>query len=293
MRVYFALVMLYLMSASAAAGTLYRCDAADGSRSYSNSVPKKGERCVVVGTFANVPAKPKAPATLPATPTATSASGSATAPAAGSVDFRAAEAGKTVAAPEAPQGARVSRGAVYRYQVDGITHYTNVRPADARRAKVLFSYIETCFACAASVLDFSHVALNLAAYRDEVASAAQEFAVDESLVRAVIHAESAFNPNAVSHKGAQGLMQLMPATAGRFGVVDPFTAGQNIRGGVAYLAWLLKRFNGDQRLAAAAYNAGEGAVERNGGVPPYAETLRYVDRVAVLAQRYQAALKGG
>jgi len=112
-------------------------------------------------------------------------------------------------------------------------------------------------------------------------------------VRAVIHAESAFNPNAVSHKGAQGLMQLMPETASRFGVADPFMADQNIRGGVAYLAWLLKRFDGDQRLVSAAYNAGEGAVERNGGVPPYQETLRYVDRVALLAQRYRGALAGG
>jgi soluble lytic murein transglycosylase-like protein len=280
MRGYFALVMLCLMSAPAAAGTLYRCEAADGSRSYSNAnrAADKGERCIAIGVFADAPAKATAPAPPPKAP---------------SVDFRAAPAGQTPAAPVSQHGARVSRGAVYRYEVDGITHYTNVRPADARRAKVLFSYIETCYACAASAVDFARVALNLGAYRDEVASAAREFAVDESLVRAVIHAESAFNPNAVSHKGAQGLMQLMPATAGRFGVADPFTAGQNIRGGVAYLAWLLKRFKGDQRLAAAAYNAGEGAVDRNGGVPPYAETQRYVDRVAVLAQRYQVALKGG
>lgn len=277
MRGYYAFVMLILMSAPAAAGALYRCDGADGSRSYSNRTPAKGENCTLVSSFAN------APAPVPArTNTDTPA-----------VEFRSAPSGATLPAASGAKGARVTRGAVYRYETDGITHYTNVRPSDARKAKVLFAYIETCFACAASELDFSRVALNTSAFRSEVAAAVQEYAVDEALVRAVIHAESAFNPNAVSHKGAQGLMQLMPATASRFGVEDPFTADQNIRGGVAYLAWLLKRFDGDQRLATAAYNAGEGAVERNGGVPPYQETLRYVDRVAVLAQRYRGALAGG
>lgn len=279
MRGYCAFVMLMLMSvpALAAAGTLYRCDGADGSRSYSNHTPARGENCIEVGSFANTsaPPSPRAGDDRPA------------------VEFRSAPAGQVLPASSAGSGTRVTRGAVYRYETDGITHYTNVKPADARKAKVLFSYIETCFACAASDLDFSTVALNTSAYRNEVAAAVKEYAVDEALVRAVIHAESAFNPNAVSHKGAQGLMQLMPDTASRFGVVDPFMADQNIRGGVAYLAWLLKRFNGDQRLATAAYNAGEGAVERDDGVPPYQETRRYVDRVAVLTKRYRGALAGG
>ena len=103
----------------------------------------------------------------------------------------------------------------------------------------------------------------------------------------VRHAESAFNPTALSHAGAQGLMQLMPATARRFGVTDSYDASQNIRGGVQYLAWLLKRFNGNLTLAAAGYNAGEGAVDRHKGVPPYSETQRYVQRVGVLAERYR------
>src|SRR3546814_1904382 len=86
--------------------------------------------------------------------------------------------------------------------------------------------------------------LNTSAYDREIASAAKQYGVDEAVVRAIIHAESAFNPRAVSRVGAQGLMQLMPATAERFGVADAFDAAQNIRGGVKYLAWLLKRFDG-------------------------------------------------
>ena len=107
-------------------------------------------------------------------------------------------------------------------------------------------------------------------------------------MRAIIHAESAFNPNALSRVGAQGLMQLMPATARRFGVSNAFDAGQNIQGGVEYLAWLLKRFDGNLTFAAAGYNAGEGNVDKYNGVPPFDETQRYVQRVGVLAERYRA-----
>ena len=127
-------------------------------------------------------------------------------------------------------------------------------------------------------------------YAAEVRAAANEFGVDEAIVRAIIHAESAFRANAVSHAGAQGLMQLIPATASRFGVTDPFDPAQNIRGGVRYLAWLMKRYESNLTLVAAAYNAGEGAVDRNGGVPPYSETRRYVERVGQLADRYRSAL---
>jgi soluble lytic murein transglycosylase-like protein len=158
---------------------------------------------------------------------------------------------------------------------------------------MLFSYIESCFACgAAPGVDFGNVRLNVDAYAAEVRAAALEFGVEEAVVRAIIHAESAFRANAVSHAGAQGLMQLIPATASRFGVTDVFDPAQNIRGGVQYLAWLMKRFNNDLTLAAAGYNAGEGAVDRHGGVPPYAETQRYVVRVGQLAERYRGALSG-
>ena len=111
-----------------------------------------------------------------------------------------------------------------------------------------------------------------------------------ALALAILATESAGQPDAVSSAGAQGLMQLIPATASRFGVTDVFQPEQNIRGGVQYLAWLLKRYEGNLTLAAAGYNAGEGAVDRHGGVPPYAETQRYVQRVGQLADRYRGAL---
>lgn len=103
--------------------------------------------------------------------------------------------------------------------------------------------------------------------------------VSPALVLAVIAVESSGRVDAVSHAGAQGLMQLIPATAARFGVQDSFDPAENIRGGVAYLDWLLNEFERDIVLALAGYNAGEGAVRRNSGVPPYAETRDYVPRV--------------
>ncbi|MFP4244043.1 MAG: lytic transglycosylase domain-containing protein [Ectothiorhodospira sp.] len=103
--------------------------------------------------------------------------------------------------------------------------------------------------------------------------------LDHQLIRAMITVESCFDRFAVSRVGAQGLMQLMPATAEQLGVDDPFDPRQNIRGGTAYLAGMLERFGNDTRLALAAYNAGPGAVEQHGGIPPYRETRHYVTRV--------------
>lgn len=113
----------------------------------------------------------------------------------------------------------------------------------------------------------------------EILRASVGSGISPALVLAVISVESAGRPAAVSPKGAQGLMQLMPATAARFGVEDATDPAQNIRGGVAYLSWLLRNFDGDAVLALAGYNAGEGAVARNGGVPPFAETRDYVPKV--------------
>jgi soluble lytic murein transglycosylase-like protein len=111
--------------------------------------------------------------------------------------------------------------------------------------------------------------------------------VDPALVKAVIANESGFDANATSKVGAQGLMQLMPETAQRLGVRDPYDPQQNVAGGTRYLRGLLDRFGGDARLAVAAYNAGPGAVEKYGDVPPYAETQNYVQNVLASYDRYR------
>ena len=108
---------------------------------------------------------------------------------------------------------------------------------------------------------------------------AAENGLEARLVMAVIAAESAFDARAVSPRNAQGLMQLIPSTAARFGVRDPFDAEQNIRGGTTYLQWLTKQFGGNLDLVLAAYNAGENAVWTYGTVPPYDETIQYISRV--------------
>ncbi len=110
----------------------------------------------------------------------------------------------------------------------------------------------------------------------------REHGVDPRLADAVVRVESAYDPNAVSRRGALGLMQLMPATARRLDVDDPFDPEDNVRGGVREVARLLERYAGDLPLVLAAYNAGEGAVDRFGGVPPFAETQSYVSRVMSL-----------
>ncbi len=122
-----------------------------------------------------------------------------------------------------------------------------------------------------------------------VHSMAPRYGLDPGLVLAVIAAESAFDRQAVSPKGAQGLMQLMPQTASRFGVADAFDPEQNLHGGMTYLAWLLKQFPGRLDHAIAAYNAGEEAVEQYRGIPPYTETREYVRRVL----GYYATRSGG
>lgn len=117
--------------------------------------------------------------------------------------------------------------------------------------------------------------------------AAADYQVDKALVKAMIHAESAFDPGAVSAKGASGLMQLMPDTAERFGVRNVFDPSQNVTGGVRYMRELLETFKFDMRLALAAYNAGENAVLRYGGIPPYPETENYVSKVMQLHALYR------
>ena len=146
---------------------------------------------------------------------------------------------------------------------------------------------------------FSRASLRLAPrrlytkeYDHLIRRAALYHGVDPQLVRAVIHAESAFNPFAVSPKGAKGLMQLMPGTAQDLGVVNAFNPADNIWGGTKYLRELLERFKGNTTLAVAAYNAGYANVDQYGGVPPFSETQQYVKRVLALRGQYRSVRQG-
>lgn len=298
--------LLALTALPASAGTLYKCTGADGVPNY---VSKRvgGASCEVISRYtpdsrsSSASVSRPASVSMPATPTtalgAASSGAMVTQPESAVAGAIVPAALPAASKPAAASGntRRVVSGQVYSYIKDGVRHYTSARPkgsgvvASVRTIK--YSFIETCFACAANPgVNFGTLRLNTAAYQAEISAAARDYGVDEAIVRAIIHAESSFNPMALSHAGAQGLMQLMPATARRFGVTNSYDASQNIRGGVQYLAWLLKRFNGNLTLAAAGYNAGEGAVDRHGGVPPYQETQRYVARVGVLADRYRGSI---
>lgn len=122
-------------------------------------------------------------------------------------------------------------------------------------------------------------AANYLRFENIIYAVANQHKIDVALVKAVIHTESFFNPNATSHKGASGLMQLMPATAERYGVTDLYSPRQNIEGGVRYLRDLMQRYPRRIKLVLAAYNAGENAVDRYQGIPPYPETRNYVEKV--------------
>jgi soluble lytic murein transglycosylase-like protein len=170
---------------------------------------------------------------------------------------------------------------------NGIVHYTNVRPVN-RKNVTTFSF--PCYASDTSCnqLDWESIPLNRTAFDVEIQSAAQDYRVDESLIRAIIHAESAYQPDALSPRGAQGLMQLMPATQEELEIVDVFDPLNNIEGGTLYLSRLLDQFDQRMELAAAAYNAGPDAVLQHGGIPPYKETREYVRRVKILYRRYRS-----
>jgi len=284
-------ILAALASTPAWAGSLYRCDGPDGSRAYaSKRVP--GAKCTVISYHADKPAPAAAAPTSAAVP-ANAGTASPTMQVAGSPAVVAPKP-----AGDAPMKARFLRmGSTVTYSyIDarGVRNYSNRRPkgvANVKMTRVEFPIfrIDNCYACGALPgINFGRIRLNTTAYGPEISSAATQYGVEEAIVRAIIHAESSYNSGALSRVGAQGLMQLMPATARRFGVNNAFDPAQNIRGGVQYLGWLLKRFNGDLKLAAAGYNAGEGAVAKYKGVPPYAETQRYVQRVAVLAERYRS-----
>lgn len=187
---------------------------------------------------------------------------------------------------------------IYQFKdTNGTTLLTNRKKAEYNHLKVvkatyypdsnIHSY-SNWGASEASVLP--SYSRNKNAFDQLIRQAAQQHGVSEGLVKAIMHTESGFNINARSPVGAQGLMQLMPATARRFNVSNAYDPQQNIFGGVKYLSWLLKRFNGDTRLAIAAYNAGEGNVDKYGGIPPFRETQDYVRRVT---SRYQNLYASG
>lgn len=164
---------------------------------------------------------------------------------------------------------------IYRYEdEEGVVHFTDA-PTD-KRFKVFLRdlrkdrQLRTRFSAARG---------NPQEYEQMIQASAAKYGVSAALIKAVIQAESGYNPNAVSRAGASGLMQLMPGTAKQLKVTDTFNPRQNVDGGVRYLKFLLDTFKGDVTLALAAYNAGLGKVARYGGVPPYEETRTYVSRV--------------
>jgi soluble lytic murein transglycosylase-like protein len=170
-----------------------------------------------------------------------------------------------------------ARPQIYSYvDADGQKHYTDVPDNNRYRLLVLSPRDRT-----ESGDRYDSMLLAKAGRYDSIIeNAALSASVEPNLLRAVIVVESGFNSRAVSKRGAVGLMQLMPATANRFGVSNPYDPRQNIHGGAQYLKFLIDRFGQDVRLALAAYNAGEEAVERNGGqIPPFSETMAYVPRV--------------
>lgn len=124
-------------------------------------------------------------------------------------------------------------------------------------------------------------------FSEIISAAADKYSMNPTIIHAVIRTESLYNENALSPKGAQGLMQLMPETAKELGVEDAFDPIQNIDGGTRYLRYLIDKFDGDLSLALAAYNAGEGSVKRYGGIPPYPETVEYIKKIENLIRHNQ------
>lgn len=129
-------------------------------------------------------------------------------------------------------------------------------------------------------------------YWDVIERASRLYSLERNLIQAVIHVESYFDPLAVSPKGARGLMQLMPDTARMLRVRNSFGVEENIMGGSRYLSFLLRKYQGNVKLALAAYNAGEASVEKFNGIPPYRETVDYVDRVLRMRKRYELIANG-
>ncbi|MEP6883868.1 MAG: lytic transglycosylase domain-containing protein [Gammaproteobacteria bacterium] len=171
----------------------------------------------------------------------------------------------------------VARSQIYTYvDGDGLRHYTDVPDNNRYRLLVLSPRDRTASGDRYDAMLLARAGM----YDSIIEKAAVSVSVEPNLLRAVIVVESGFNTRAVSKRGAMGLMQLMPATATRYGAANPFDPHENVHAGARYLKFLIDRFGQDLRLALAAYNAGENAVDRHGGqVPPFSETMAYVPRV--------------
>lgn len=181
---------------------------------------------------------------------------------------------------------------------DGTLHYTNIREPGRRCQLVVRGSKKSKPKSTHKTKSTSGKPLSKSSTRDParysrynglIDEASRLYELPDSFIRAVMRVESDFNPTVVSRAGAMGLMQLMPKTARSMGVSDPFDARQNILGGARYLRILANRFKGDLVLTVAAYNAGQGAVEKYNGIPPYKETQRYVRRVL----KHYYAYRGG
>ncbi|HBH87795.1 MAG TPA: lytic transglycosylase [Syntrophaceae bacterium] len=169
---------------------------------------------------------------------------------------------------------------IYKYvDTEGVLHLTNVPTQTGVKYTLIMREKR--------VLLNRKLAQNISQYDELIKKASGKYNVEPALVKAIIKAESNFNHRAVSPKGAKGLMQLMPATASHLQVQDSFHPENNIEGGVKYVRYLLNFFNGNLPLALAAYNAGENAVVKYGGIPPYRETQTYVRRVLSYLERFK------
>jgi soluble lytic murein transglycosylase len=169
---------------------------------------------------------------------------------------------------------------IYRFRDDnGVWHFTNVK--SDKRYKLFMRTRMYGKKPSQYIKDYEYV----------INEASKRFRIEPSLIKAVIKAESDFDHRAVSHKGAQGLMQLMPDTADQMKVQDPFNPEENIFGGTRYLSRMLERFNNNRRLALAAYNAGPESVEEYQGVPPYPETRTFIEKVLYYYNQYNSGTR--
>ena len=202
----------------------------------------------------------------------------------------------SIAAVLAFAGARPAQADIFSYKDErGVVHFTNINPND-KRWKMIRKEEGSAPSSGAPIVGgnrgigglFMPAQADILRYSSLIETASRTHGVDAALVHAVITAESGYNARALSRAGAQGLMQLMPDTARRYGVQNSWDPAENINGGVKYLKDLIQMFEGNLELAVAAYNAGENAVIRYGRkIPPYAETVHYVPKVLGFYKKFQ------